>query len=155
MKANNRISTCAIGFFMCLGFSGQINAESMGVEMATTYTCSSNAECKRKCEGLGGRWKRDTTDTTFGTCTIPASSLSDLVNKSKAILGDEKNISKWTHAGANAPGIVLLTPSECDALGGDVDYHTGCSGTHLKCTTTNKKGERNSACIDKLDRFID
>jgi len=128
----------------------------MGVEFGTTFTCSSNSECKRKCEGLGGRWKRDTSGATFGTCTIPRSSLSELVNLSKATLAEEKKMSLWTRAGVEGPdNVVLLTPSECDALGGDVDYHSGCSGTHLKCSTTDSKGERRSVCIDELDTFID
>lgn len=144
---------------VCFFITAQPNvsfAEAMSVEMGTTFSCTSNDECKRKCEAIGGRWKRDASGSTYGTCTLPPSSLSELVNFSAAALRDEKKIKMWTQVGDEGPDdVIFLTPRECDTLGGDVDYHSGCSGTHLKCTTTDSDGKRRSVCIDEMDRFID
>jgi hypothetical protein len=42
----------------------------IAVDTGISFTCESQEECKRKCEELGGRWKRDETGTTQGTCTL-------------------------------------------------------------------------------------
>ena len=42
----------------------------ISVDTGVSFTCESQEECKRKCEELGGRWKRDETGTTHGTCTL-------------------------------------------------------------------------------------
>lgn len=138
-------------------------AERMAVQMGTSFSCKSNAECKRKCEALGGRWKAHPNGSIWGECYLRPQSLSDLVLVSRASLAGEKQVNLWTDAGdflgetggAGNGLTAFLTPSECDALGGDVDYHADCSGTRLKCTTRDSKGKRRSVCIDELDKFVE
>jgi hypothetical protein len=42
----------------------------IAVDTGISFTCTSPEECKRKCEEHGGRWKKDPTGTTHGTCTL-------------------------------------------------------------------------------------
>ena len=126
---------------------------AMSVELGTTISCDSQATCKTKCEAIGGTWKRDTTGSTHGTCSLRQQALAELVSFSKGQLVNEKKVELWTEAGDDkSDEVVFLSPSECDALGGDVDYHSGCSGTRLKCTTTDSDDKRHSVCIDEMDR---
>ena len=47
----------------------------ISVDTGISFTCSSQEECKRKCEELGGRWKGTPDGATHGTCTLPPSSV--------------------------------------------------------------------------------
>ena len=159
------VSVSAIGILFALSAL----AENMNLEMGTTFTCTNNAECKRKCEALGGRWKPNTGGATHGDCYLRRNSLSELLVVSRDTLRDEKKVALWVPV--DEPGsrqvtdtndddddidnVVYLTPSECDALGGDVDFHAGCSGTLLKCTTKDSNGKRHSICIDEIDKVIE
>lgn len=42
----------------------------IGLDTGISFTCESQEECKRKCEDVGGRWRRDETGATHGTCTM-------------------------------------------------------------------------------------
>lgn len=144
------------------------SAQTMNVEMGTTFTCTNNAECKRKCEGLGGTWRPNPGGSTHGSCSLRRISLSELLLVSRDTLKEEKNVRRWTAVDVGGDQrvtdtddaddgheVVFLTPSECEALGGDVDFHRGCSGTLLKCTTKDSNGTRRAMCIDEIDTIIE
>lgn len=73
---------------------------------------------------------------------------SETVTEEQSALREIKNVSSWPGAGQPVPDnpISQLKPSECDGLGGDVDYHASCGKYKLKCTV----GDR-ALCIDELD----
>jgi len=164
---NNRIAV-SLSVIAVLLFALPASAQTMNVEMGTTFTCTNNAECKRKCEALGGTWKANPGGSTHGSCSLRRISLSELLLVSRDTLKEEKNVRHWTAIDAagdqrvtdtddadDSDEVVFLTPSECEALGGDVDYHTGCSGTLLKCSTKDSNGTRRAMCIDELDKIIE
>jgi len=47
------------------------SAVAAPIQARESFTCSSNAECKRKCEALGSdhTWKPNPGGSTYGTCT--------------------------------------------------------------------------------------
>lgn len=66
MRVFKLILISSLFIFVC------IPLRAMTVSIAETFTCSSQEECKRKCKERGGRWKKDKTGTTHGTCTKPS-----------------------------------------------------------------------------------
>jgi len=60
------------------------------IQVNTTFTCSTNSECKRKCENLGGTWKPNPGGATLGTCTVK----SKLSPSSKATLDSLSVVTK-------------------------------------------------------------
>jgi len=142
-------------------------ALALQVGLNDTFTCSSNAECKRKCEARGGRWKRDRTNTTHGTCTLPASIsirerielLSTQLEQAKAQqrLYEQKRVTGWASTPDATDGLtaVALTPSECAGLGGDVFYDNNCR-SGVMCVTeviraADAENEMFFQCVDELD----
>lgn len=77
---------------------------------------------------------------------------SETVTPEQQRLREQVQLSAWPIDAQVDLGtsVVELTPGECDRLGGDVDYHVWCSGTHLKCVV----GDR-AICIDELDPDIE
>lgn len=63
-------------FSVCLsiGFFFAIPSTSAAAPIAVneTFSCKTQDECRRKCKDAGGRWKKDKTGTTLGTCNKPA-----------------------------------------------------------------------------------
>jgi hypothetical protein len=49
--------------------SGLNNALAKNIQSGKTYSCSSVADCKKKCEDDGNTWKPDPRGKIFGTCT--------------------------------------------------------------------------------------
>lgn len=47
--------------------------QQIQVQTNQTITCTSNADCKTKCEAIGGTWKPNPGGSTHGTCTIRGS----------------------------------------------------------------------------------
>ena len=47
------------------------------------------------------------------------------------------------------PGTAELTPYECEALGGQIKYHSSCSGTQTKCVVKTADGKTHESCITK------
>lgn len=67
-------------------------------------------------------------------------------------LGVKVNPSQWPTAGIPNSGLVsYLTPHECKGLGGKPEYHTGCTGTLLKCTVVTSDGKVHAVCITEKD----
>lgn len=58
--------------------SGVNSSFAKQIQVNTTFTCTTNAECKRKCEALGGRWKSNPGGSTHGTCSLSYHSLSTI-----------------------------------------------------------------------------
>ena len=83
-------------------------------------------------------------------------SLSEQIHALQAQLLEAKNLHVRGDWKSRPPSVVELKPSECDALGGDVDYDEvpGCS-LNLTCTTTtvgpSGKIELFIVCIDEAD----
>ena len=66
-----------IGTLIIISGVNSAFAVQVQVQTNTTFTCSSNADCKTKCEALGGTWKPNPGGSTFGTCTINSKSLTE------------------------------------------------------------------------------
>lgn len=49
--------------------SGLNNVFANNIQSGKTYSCSSAADCKKKCEDDGNTWKSDPRGKIFGTCT--------------------------------------------------------------------------------------
>jgi hypothetical protein len=64
-----RFATKIIGLLIIAGGVNSSFAEQ--IKVSTTFTCSTNAECRRKCEALGSdhTWKPNPGGATLGTCT--------------------------------------------------------------------------------------
>ena len=64
--------------------SGVNSSFAEKIQVSTTFTCSTNAECKRKCEALGSdhTWKSNPGGATLGTCTKKRQNLTR-INKLK------------------------------------------------------------------------
>ncbi|NNE13858.1 MAG: hypothetical protein HKN51_02700 [Saprospiraceae bacterium] len=164
----NKVSIIITGILFFTFHVNFVNAQQINVQTTETFTCSSEPECKRKCEALGKKyiWKKDKTGTTFGTCTKLGSSIVDDNNNKPEMPTDgvfvgtdvdnnsyEKLLSKfvvelldhnkWTKD-VTETNDVPLTIGECEALGGTVQYHPGCSTTLLKCSNRGY-----AACITK------
>ncbi|KAG1715220.1 Succinate-semialdehyde dehydrogenase [NADP(+)] GabD [Nymphon striatum] len=115
----------------------------------------------------GGRWKKDKTGTTHGTCSKPAArSLSDQINalqnqlkqaETAKALRDAKRFGDWPKASApgNSIGVAELKPSECAGLGGEVSFDTNCP-SNVICSTeainpATRELELFFQCVDELD----
>ena len=72
------------------------------------------------------------------------------VTKEQLALREAAKVSQWpADTGLRQDsGVMELKPSECNSLGGDVDYHEWCPPTRLKCTV----GDR-AVCIDEMDEI--
>lgn len=67
-----RLTPLLYGLMLCLIAAGApAQAAPQQIQVQTTFSCSNQDECKRKCEAIGGRWKKDQTGTTHGTCSLP------------------------------------------------------------------------------------
>jgi putative hemolysin len=158
-------------FMLALGVSSLTfsasSALALQIGVSDTYTCSSNSECKRKCEERGGRWKRDRTGTTYGTCTLPPSisipdriellqkQLDRLIRQKRLI--DEKQTFEWPNVSAAGNEITMmeLKPSECYGLGGELQYDAYCPSDVI-CSMEaidpeTAESEYFFQCIDELD----
>lgn len=156
---------------LTLGLAGlsfsTLNAQALTVNVTESFTCTSNSECKRKCEARGGRWKKDKTGTTHGTCSKPAArSLSDQIDalqnqlkqaETAKTLRDAKRFGDWPKASApgNSIGVAELKPSECAGLGGEVSVDSNCP-SNVICSTeainpATSELELFFQCIDELD----
>ena len=64
-----KLITKVIGLLIIWGGISSLFAEQ--IQVSTTFTCSTNAECKKKCEALGNdhTWKPNPGGSTLGTCT--------------------------------------------------------------------------------------
>ena len=67
----NRITHLSINFILLLTALITLSCSTNQNREGTTFTCSSNQECKEKCEALGSdhTWKPNPGGSTFGTCT--------------------------------------------------------------------------------------
>lgn len=143
------------------------NSSALQISVSDSYTCSSNSECKKKCEDRGGRWKKDKTGTTYGTCTISASiSIADQVQilenlletaKRQHRLMADKKVLGWPTASDASAGLTVmeLKPSECHGLGGDIHYDANCP-SQVMCSTEainplTLESEYFFQCVDELD----
>lgn len=72
------------------------NAAAEQISVTTAFTCSTNAECKRKCEGLGSDhvWKPNPGGSTLGTCTKRVT----LAPLSRELLETLNVVSKYSDA---------------------------------------------------------
>ena len=161
----------SLSFVLALGVSSLTfsasSALALQISVSDTYTCSTNSECKRKCEERGGRWKRDKTGTTHGTCTLPSSiSITDRIEilqnqldrvKRQKRLIDDKRMIEWPHvSGAgNDVTVMELKPSECHGLGGEIHYDANCP-SQVMCSTEvidpqTSESEYFFQCVDELD----
>ena len=72
--------------------SGVNSSFAEQIQVSTTFSCSTNAECKRKCEALGSdhTWKPNPGGSTLGTCTKK----SQLSPPSKATLDSLSTVNK-------------------------------------------------------------
>ena len=59
------------GLFIILASFNFSYALDVQVQTTTTFSCSTNAECKKKCEALGSdhTWKPNPGGSTLGSCT--------------------------------------------------------------------------------------
>lgn len=161
-----KLITKIIGLLILTSGVNSSFAQQIQVRTTTTFSCKTNAECKRKCEELGSdhTWKPNPGGPTLGTCTKKSQSLVDRkkigsfpgthvifvetetndnsFEKLQFVLELMKD-KKWSKDDV-APPSVPLTIAECEALGGTVQYHSGCSTTLLKCSNRGY-----AACITK------
>lgn len=157
MKTIQLIAT-AIGLLIITGGVNSSFAIQVQVQTKTTFSCTSNADCKRKCEALGSdhTWKPNPGGSTFGTCTKRSQSLSEQIRVLKKRLIEEKKVRLWPTVGVKQPDgiIVELTPTECDSLGGEVNVNVGCGWPWLSCTTKivgkYNVHETHEVCIDEF-----
>ena len=141
--------------------------EAASISVSGTYTCSTNAECVRKCRERGGRWRRDTSGATLGTCTIPSSvaigerleMLQGEVQRAQRQqrLSEAKRIDAWPTSVARGAAISAQTlrPSECSGLGGTLGFNPTCE-TNVLCSaeTVDRRTSEAQArfqCITDLD----
>lgn len=165
MKTIQLTSNILILFIFIIGVNSSF-AQQIQVRTTTTFSCSTNAECKKKCEKLGSdhTWKPNPGGSTLGTCTKKSKSLvdskkiesvhgtdkifvrsetNDNSNKKLKFIQELMKNKKWTKYDVVPPS-VPLTIAECEALGGTVQYHSGCGTTLLKCSNRGY-----AACITK------
>lgn len=128
-----KLTTVLFGLFIF--FTGFNVAFADTIQVSTGFTCSTNAECKRKCEALGKGhvWKPNPGGSTHGTCTKIGRGYKELTSKHKQKQVDKKQVNKGT-TNYTAESAKPLSILECKALGGKVQYHAGCSTTLLKCS---------------------
>lgn len=64
--------------------SGVNSSFAERIQVSAAFTCSTNAECKKKCEALGSdhTWKPNPGGSTFGTCSKKRQALIG-INKHK------------------------------------------------------------------------
>lgn len=85
-----KLITKVIGLLI---FTSGVNSSfAEQIQVSTTFSCSTNAECKRKCEALGSdhTWKPNSGGSTLGTCTKK----SRLSPPSKATLDSLSTVTK-------------------------------------------------------------
>jgi len=128
----------ALAFVVLCAVLDTGNVYALKTKYVDSYTCTNNADCKKKCEDRGGVWRRDKTGTTHGTCTVPSSiKLSDKIGilqkqldqmKLQRSLIDDKKVSDWPNArdAGNDLKVMELKLSECHGLGGDIFYDANC-----------------------------
>jgi hypothetical protein len=168
MKSIQQIANIVGILIVASGFNISLAEQ---IQVGTTFSCSTNAECKRKCEALGSDhvWKPNPGGSTLGTCTkklaystdrnmielpsatrvfIEANNADEIFEKFLSAYRIElmkiKKVEQWDKDNTGDFS-VPLTIGECEALGGTVQYHPGCGSTLLKCSNRGY-----AACITEL-----
>lgn len=87
MKITQSVSMLVTLMLLSSGFN---NSFAKNIQSVKAFTCSSQADCKKKCEALGSdhTWKSDPSGATHGTCT-----------KKKKVLSSGNSTSRFVAAG--------------------------------------------------------
>ncbi len=84
---NIKFIATTIVLIITVGFSN-LYAQQVQVQTEETFSCSSQTECKAKCEALPGRhvWKPSKSDFTLGTCTKVGKAIVTTTNPANYII---------------------------------------------------------------------